>query len=152
MYWELTSGMIYNVTSIKIVQFSRPTTSFFHLRPNAFHPLDLGRPIPNESPSPNNNQLIKREHNQSINSLILSGFPLTSFHLAEASLSNFCCFILLCMQLSKNITNCLLFIIVNIFITHFAINLFCLAQHEHGDGTNPIFFNKKETLDVRNTR
>ena len=41
----------------------------------------------------------------SINSLILSGFPLTFFHLAETSLSAslFRCFILLSVQLSKNI-------------------------------------------------
>ena len=52
----------------------------------------------------------------SINSLILSGFPLTSFHLAEASLSAFRDFILLCVQLSKSITKkCLLFIIIHIF-------------------------------------
>ena len=43
----------------------------------------------------------------SINSLILSGFPLTSFHLAEASLSVFLCgFIFLCVELPKNITRC----------------------------------------------
>ena len=36
-----------------------------------------------------------------INSVILSGFPLTSFHLAEALLSAFRGFVLLCVQLSK---------------------------------------------------
>ena len=34
--------------------------------------------------------------------------------------------ILLCMQLSKNITKCFLFVITHSFSTHFAINLFCL--------------------------
>ena len=35
-------------------------------------------------------------------------------------------FIFLCLQLSKNITKCFLVIIVHIFSTHFAINLFYL--------------------------
>ena len=61
-----------------------------------------------------------------INSLILPGFPLNSFHLAEALLSAFRGFMLLCVQLSKNITKCLLFIFIRIFSTHFAINLFYL--------------------------
>ena len=56
----------------------------------------------------------------SINSLILSGFPLTSFHLAEASLSAFRGFILLCVQLPKIIYN------IHIFGIHFPINLFYL--------------------------
>ena len=96
------------MTSMKIVQFSRPSTPIVHLRPKFFHHLDLGRPISNEPPSPNDNQSIKRKRNPSkygyyvlpgpsfgwtfvfsINSLILSGFPLTSFHSAEASLSAF---------------------------------------------------------------
>ena len=42
----------------------------------------------------------------SINSLILSDLPLTSFHLVEASLSAFCGFILLRVQLFKIIYNC----------------------------------------------
>ena len=95
----------------------------------------------------------------SINSLILSGFPLTSFYLVKANLvprailKNWkpflrlpliaikCAgvkvelkhcyllyrdFIFLCVQLSKNITKCFLFIIVQIFSTHFAVNLFYL--------------------------
>ena len=33
-----------------------------HLRPKFFHPLDLGRPITNETPSPNYNQLVKRKY------------------------------------------------------------------------------------------
>ena len=61
-----------------------------------------------------------------INSLILPGFPLISFHLAEASLSAFCSFMLLCVQLSKNITKGHLFIIIRIFSTHFATSLFYL--------------------------
>ena len=61
-----------------------------------------------------------------INSLILSDFPLTSFHLTEASLIYLLLrdFIVLCVQLSKDIKKCLLFVIIHIFSTHFAINLF----------------------------
>ena len=40
-----------HMTSMKIVQFSRPPTSLVHLHPKFFHPLDLGRPISNEPPS-----------------------------------------------------------------------------------------------------
>ena len=38
------------MTSIKIVQFSRPSTPFplVHLRPNFFHHLDVGRAISDE--------------------------------------------------------------------------------------------------------
>ena len=53
------------MTSMKIVQFSRPPTPLVQLRPKFFHPLDLGRPISNEphppTPSSNDNQPIKRK-------------------------------------------------------------------------------------------
>ena len=79
------------MTSMKIVQFSRPPNLFVFLRPIFFHPLDLGHPISNEPPSTNHNQSVKTKHNPrmtiicyqvlpslafvfSINSLILSGF------------------------------------------------------------------------------
>ena len=69
----------------------------------------------------------------SINSLILPGFPLTSFHLAEASLSTFLWLytlvcVCVCMSVSVFVCMCvcLLFIIIYIFGTHFAINLFYL--------------------------
>ena len=39
-----------HMTSMKIVQFSRPPTPLVRLPPKFFHPLDLGRPISNESP------------------------------------------------------------------------------------------------------
>ena len=92
------------MTFMKIVQFSRPPTPLVQPRPKFLHSLDLGRPISNEPPpSANNNQSIKRKHNPrmtimlsglsfrsafvfSINSLILSGFPWTSLHLAEVNL------------------------------------------------------------------
>ena len=64
------------------------------------------------------------------NSLIMSGFALISFHLAEASLLYLLLrgFVLLCVKLSKNIKKCLLFIIIQIFSTHYAIDLFCLPN------------------------
>ena len=93
----------------------------------------------------------------SINSLLLSGFPLASFHLVDDNLVPnlkilkplFCLpltakkfagvkvelkshyllfrgFIFLSVQLSKNITECFLFIIIQILSTHFAIDLFYL--------------------------
>ena len=52
-----------HMTSMKIVQFSRPPT---HPCPSTFkflHPLDLGRLISNEPPSTNDSQSIKRKHN-----------------------------------------------------------------------------------------
>ena len=71
----------------------------------------------------------------SINSLILSGFPLTSFHLAEASICFlfvfFSGFILLCVQLSKNIRKCLLFIIIHIFQYSFCNQPVFFAQLEN---------------------
>ena len=93
---------------MKTVQFLRPRTALVHLRPKFFQPLDHGRPISNEPPSPpsspNDNQSIKRIQSKddyymlsgpslrsafvfNIKLLVLSCFPLTSFHLAEASLS-----------------------------------------------------------------
>ena len=64
------------------------------------------------------------------NSLILSDFPLISFHLAETSLLYLLLrgFVLLCVKLPKNIKKYLLFIIIQIFSTHFAIDLFCLPN------------------------
>ena len=41
-----------HMTSMKIVQFSRPPTPLVQLRPKFFNPLDLGRPISNEPPPP----------------------------------------------------------------------------------------------------
>ena len=38
------------MTSMKIVQFSRPSTPLVHLRPKFFLPLDLRRPISNKPP------------------------------------------------------------------------------------------------------
>ena len=52
------------MTSMKIVQFSGTPTLLVHLRPKFFHPLDLGRPISNEAPYPNDNQSIKKSITQ----------------------------------------------------------------------------------------
>ena len=40
-----------HLTTLKIVQFSRPPTPLVQLRPIFFYPFNLGRPISNESPS-----------------------------------------------------------------------------------------------------
>ena len=40
------------MTSMNIVQFSRPPTSLVHLQPKFFHPPDLGRPISIDRPPP----------------------------------------------------------------------------------------------------
>ena len=48
---------------MKLIQFSRPLTPPVHLYPKFSHPLDVGRPISNDSPSPNVNQSTERKHN-----------------------------------------------------------------------------------------
>ena len=100
-----------HMLSMKTVQFSNPPTPLVHppswLWTSNFKriPPHPHRPLPS---SPNGNKSIKRKHNPritiiyykvlpsirssfvfSMNSLILHGFPLASFHLAEASLSAF---------------------------------------------------------------
>ena len=65
-----------HMTSMKIVQFSRPPPPLVQLRAKFFHPLDLARPISNEPtpppPScPNDNQSVKRKHNPRIGCLLL---------------------------------------------------------------------------------
>ena len=91
--------------SMKIVQFPKPLPPLSIYVQNSSTPLTLdvqfqtNTPPPTTISSPNDNQSIKRKHNPrmtiicsrsafvfSINSLILSGFPVTSFYLAEASL------------------------------------------------------------------
>ena len=52
------------MTSMKIVQFSRPPTPLVQPRLKFFHPIDLGRPISNVPLlSPNDNQSIKMKKN-----------------------------------------------------------------------------------------
>ena len=63
----------------------------------------------------------------STNSLILSDFPLTSFHLFEASVFAFSwLYALLCAVVQRS--KCLLFLIIHIFSTHFAVSLFYLQN------------------------
>ena len=47
----------------KTDQFSRPHTALVHLCPQFLYPLDLEHPISIKTPSPNDNQSIKRQHN-----------------------------------------------------------------------------------------
>ena len=61
----------------------------------------------------------------SINSLILAGFPLTSFHLAEVSQSAFRWLYTLACAVTQKYYK-MSFMVILIFSTHFAINLFCL--------------------------
>ena len=94
------------MTSMKIVQFSRPPTHLVHLHPKFFNSLYLVHSISNDPPFPNDKQPIKRKQSKNdyyllsgpsfrfdfvfnINSLILFGFLLTFFHLAKASLCAF---------------------------------------------------------------
>ena len=63
----------------------------------------------------------------SINSLILSGFPLTSFHLSEASLSAFLwCYSLVCAVAQKYHEMSFIYNYSHLISTRFAINLFYL--------------------------
>ena len=71
-----------HMTSMEIVQFSRPPTPLVQLRPNFFHPLDLGRPIPNDPPPPpfpNDNQSIKRKHNPKMIIVLSHVYVIRSF-------------------------------------------------------------------------
>ena len=96
------------MTSMKIDKFSRPLTPFSINVQNSFTPLALDVQFQtNLPPSPSDNQSIKRKHNPkmtiiyhhaqsfrsayifSINSLILFGLTLTSFHWADVSPSAF---------------------------------------------------------------
>ena len=61
-----------------------------------------------------------------INSLILYGFPLTSFHSVEASLSAFTRFYTLVCTVVEKYHEMYLFVIIHIFSTHLAINLLYL--------------------------
>ena len=93
------------MTSMRIFQFSRPPPPLSIYVQNSSSPFTLD--VQFQTPHPSyDNQLIKRKHNPrmiimlsgpsfgsalvfSINSLILFGFPLTSFHFAEGSLFAF---------------------------------------------------------------
>ena len=129
-----------------------PPPPLVHLRPKFSHPSDLGCPNSEETPSPKEN-INERWHYYmlsgpifrsafvfTINSLALSGFPLTSYHLAEAWLSAFSWLWTLVLQLSENITKCLLFIIIHIFSIHFAMNLVLFI---HLENVNKLWNNNR---------
>ena len=96
-----------HMTSMKIIQFSRPLTPLSIYVQNSFTPLTLDVHFQKNHPLLMITNHLKENIIQglyyymlsdlsfrsafvfSINSLVLSGFPLTSFHLAEASLSAF---------------------------------------------------------------
>ena len=92
-----------NMTSMKIVQFSRPLSPPVPLRPKFFHPLDLGRqisngplpPSPSSPPPPPQPPRTKK-----------------NFFFFKQKLHNllFRSFILSCVQLSKNITKYLFYL------------------------------------------
>ena len=54
------------MTSMKIVQFSRTPTPLVHLRPLLLHPLELGRPISSEPPTPPLLQMITNQFKENI--------------------------------------------------------------------------------------
>ena len=140
-----------HMTSMEIIQFSRPPTPLFNYVQKSSNLLTLGVQFQMKSPSPNGNQSIQIKYNPritlicyqvlpsaflfSINSLISSSFNLTFLNLAEGSLSAFswlctlythvCLYsytlALYTLKFSKNITKCILLIII--FSTHFEINL-----------------------------
>ena len=98
------------------------------------------------SPSPSDKQSIKGKRNPRLtNYYMLSGSFLQvslgfqyqlislvwlSFEFLHLRYLLFCGFIILCVQLFY-ITKCLLFIIIHIFVTHFAINSFLFAELEN---------------------
>ena len=122
----------------KFPNFRDPSLPLSIYVQNSSIPLTLDVQFEMNPSSPNDNQSIKRKHNPrmtimcyqvllssafvfSINLLISSGFPLTSFQLAEASLCAFF-FWLYTLTCRKFV----LFIIIDTFSTHFATNLFYL--------------------------
>ena len=90
-----------HITSMKIFRFQDNPLPFSNYVQNS--PWPWTSDFKEAPPSPNNNQSVKRKNNPrmtimlsglsfrstfvyNINSLVFSGFPFTSFHLAEASL------------------------------------------------------------------
>ena len=68
------------MTSMKIVQFSRPPTPLVYLRPIILNPLEIGRQISNNPfLSRNDNQSIKRKHNPRLNIYVIRSFPQVGF-------------------------------------------------------------------------
>ena len=129
-----------HVTSVKVVQCSRPPNPFVHLRPKFFHPLELGRPISNKP----HHQMITNQLKENIiqgwllyviRSFFQADFRFQSqlinlvwlsFDFFSFSWSLTICFFFFVVLYSCVCTKCLLFIIIHIFSTHVAINLFYL--------------------------
>ena len=133
------------MTSMKVVQFSRPSPpcpSTFNIFPSPWPCMfNFKRP-----PSPNINQSIKRKQSKddyymlsgpsfrlafvfSINSLILSGFPMIYLPLAEASLAAFFAVLYYCVCSCSKISQNVLFIISTFLVlilqsTSYLYNLF----------------------------
>ena len=99
--------------------FKTPPTPVVHLHSKFFHFLTLDVYFQTNLPSL---QMITNQFKENIIqgwlSYVIRFFLQVGFHLQYQLI------IFLRVQLSKNITKCLLFIIIHIFSTHFAINLF----------------------------
>ena len=127
----------------QLFSFQDSSSLLAHLRPKFFHPLDLGSPIWNEHSL--RLQMIINQLKANIvqgwllyviRSILQVGFRFKNrlinlinwllFIQLKYHYLIFRGFILLCVQLSKNITKYLLFISIHIFSTHFAINLLYL--------------------------
>ena len=63
----------------KLSIFQDPPTPLVHLRLKFFYSLDLGRPISNEPPSPNDNHSIKRKHNPRMTIYVFRSFLQVAF-------------------------------------------------------------------------
>ena len=125
-YWRKTLGTIHIRRPWKLCNFQDPQPPLFIHVQNSLPPtLDLGRPISNESSLQMISNQLKENIIQgwlymlscqsfrsafvfSINSLILPGLPLISFHLAEPSLSAFWWLytsVCSCPKISRNVFN-----------------------------------------------
>ena len=133
------------MASMKIVQFSRPPTSLSIYVKNSSTPFTLDVQVQTNLPFFLQMITIQLKENimqrwllHVIRSFLQVGFrfqyqPINlvwlSFDFFSFSWSLTICFFVAlysCVELSKNTMKCLLFIIIHIFITHFAINLFYL--------------------------
>ena len=65
--------------STEIFQFSRPLNPLVHLCPKFFHPLTLDVQFQTNTPSPNDNQLNKRKHNQRVTIICNQVLPSSRF-------------------------------------------------------------------------
>ena len=119
------------MTSIKLVQFSRPPTPLVHLRPKFFHPLELGRPISNDLPPPLQKiQCMRTNEIKTKTKPSHVKFKLTTRSILRFSSTN---------NIIKRRLHCLTskgrFLVNN-------INIWLSMMSDHG--ANPISFNKKK--------